>query len=128
MSVPTSWACAEGAWAVPYILQHEHLFLFKRTNGLERKFAMRLKQPSRQRRTSPSSWNTSLGTTKVIDYGPQIYSPPACSARLISCICPTQLTGTVHGFAVRPDFSLPEVKQAFEGALEQTVGWFAKKL
>jgi dienelactone hydrolase len=36
--------------------------------------------------------------------------------------------GTAHGFALRPNLDLPEIKTAFEGALEQTVGWFKKTL
>jgi len=36
--------------------------------------------------------------------------------------------GTAHGFAARPNLDLPEVKTAFEGALEQTVEWFKKTL
>lgn len=35
---------------------------------------------------------------------------------------------TVHGFAARPDLGVPEVKKAFEEALELTVGWFEKYL
>jgi len=31
--------------------------------------------------------------------------------------------GTVHGFAIRPNLGIPEVKQAFEEAFEQAVGW-----
>ncbi|KAJ7512633.1 Alpha/Beta hydrolase protein [Mycena galericulata] len=36
--------------------------------------------------------------------------------------------GTTHGFASRPDLKYPEIKEAFEKALEQTVGWFNKTL
>ncbi|KAF4623970.1 hypothetical protein D9613_002402 [Agrocybe pediades] len=36
--------------------------------------------------------------------------------------------GTQHGFASRPNMSIPEIKEAFEGAFEQTVGWFNKTL
>ncbi|KJA16308.1 hypothetical protein HYPSUDRAFT_71469 [Hypholoma sublateritium FD-334 SS-4] len=34
--------------------------------------------------------------------------------------------GTAHGFASRPNLELPETKEAFEGAFEQTVEWFKK--
>lgn len=34
--------------------------------------------------------------------------------------------GTAHGFAARPNLLLPEVKVAYEGALEQTISWFNK--
>ena len=48
------------------------------------------------------------------------------SARLIqsvhSCI------GTAHGFAVRPNLEVPEVKVGYEGGLEQTIAWFKKTL
>ncbi|KAF4621841.1 hypothetical protein D9613_012100 [Agrocybe pediades] len=36
--------------------------------------------------------------------------------------------GTQHGFASRPNLNLPEIKEAYEGALEQTVEWFKKTL
>lgn len=37
-------------------------------------------------------------------------------------------TGTVHGFAARPNLAFPEIKEAFEAALEQTSAWFKKAL
>ncbi|KAJ7485426.1 dienelactone hydrolase endo-1,3,1,4-beta-D-glucanase [Mycena latifolia] len=36
--------------------------------------------------------------------------------------------GTTHGFASRPDLKYPEIKAAFEQALEQTVAWFNRTL
>ncbi|KAI0252366.1 dienelactone hydrolase endo-1,3,1,4-beta-D-glucanase [Lactifluus subvellereus] len=36
--------------------------------------------------------------------------------------------GTAHGFAVRPNLEVPEVKTGYEGALNQTVAWFQKTL
>jgi len=36
--------------------------------------------------------------------------------------------GTAHGFAVRPNLAVPEVKAGYEGGLEQTVAWFTKTL
>ena len=39
-----------------------------------------------------------------------------------------KLSGTAHGFALRPNLDIPEIKAAFEGALEQTVDWFKKTL
>ncbi|KAF8501051.1 dienelactone hydrolase endo-1-3,1,4-beta-D-glucanase [Russula emetica] len=40
----------------------------------------------------------------------------------------TVYKGTAHGFAVRPNLKVPEVKVAYEGALDQTVTWFKKTL
>jgi carboxymethylenebutenolidase len=40
------------------------------------------------------------------------------------CLC----TGTAHGFAVRPNLDIPEVKAGYEGGLDQTVTWFKKTL
>ena len=37
-------------------------------------------------------------------------------------------TGTAHGFAVRPNLEVPEVKAGYEGGLDQTVAWFKKTL
>ncbi|KAF8187740.1 dienelactone hydrolase endo-1,3,1,4-beta-D-glucanase [Pholiota molesta] len=36
--------------------------------------------------------------------------------------------GTAHGFASRPNLDLPEIKEAYEGAFEQTVEWFKKTI
>ncbi|KAH8998643.1 dienelactone hydrolase endo-1-3,1,4-beta-D-glucanase [Lactarius akahatsu] len=36
--------------------------------------------------------------------------------------------GTAHGFAVRPNLQVPEVKAGYEGGLEQTIAWFKKTL
>ena len=36
--------------------------------------------------------------------------------------------GATHGFAVRGDLSIPEVKAAKEGAFKNTVEWFIKYL
>ncbi|KAK0188137.1 dienelactone hydrolase endo-1-3,1,4-beta-D-glucanase [Armillaria mellea] len=36
--------------------------------------------------------------------------------------------GTTHGFAARPNTDYPEVKEAYESALQQTVEWFKKTL
>ncbi|KAF5362099.1 hypothetical protein D9756_002118 [Leucocoprinus leucothites] len=36
--------------------------------------------------------------------------------------------GTVHGFAARPNTQLPEIKEAFEKSLLQTVSWFTKHI
>ncbi|KDR77585.1 hypothetical protein GALMADRAFT_245735 [Galerina marginata CBS 339.88] len=36
--------------------------------------------------------------------------------------------GTAHGFAARPNLNLPEIKEAYEQAFEQTVEWFKKTL
>ena len=51
---------------------------------------------------------------------------PIASARLIQSA--HSRIGTAHGFAVRPNLSVPEVKAAYEGGLEQTVAWFKKTL
>jgi len=36
--------------------------------------------------------------------------------------------GTAHGFAARPNLEVPEVKEAYEKAFQQTVDWFKKTL
>ncbi|KAH8114346.1 dienelactone hydrolase endo-1,3,1,4-beta-D-glucanase [Phellopilus nigrolimitatus] len=36
--------------------------------------------------------------------------------------------GTVHGFAARPNLSIPEAKEGFERSFEATVKWFQKTL
>ncbi|KAL0571827.1 hypothetical protein V5O48_010140 [Marasmius crinis-equi] len=36
--------------------------------------------------------------------------------------------GTAHGFACRPNMTYPDVKEGFEGAMEQIVAWFDKTL
>ncbi|KAJ3576564.1 hypothetical protein NP233_g356 [Leucocoprinus birnbaumii] len=36
--------------------------------------------------------------------------------------------GTCHGFAARPNTQLPEIKEAFEKSLTETVAWFKKHI
>jgi len=36
--------------------------------------------------------------------------------------------GTVHGFALRPNLSIPEVKSAFQDAVVQAADWFKAHL
>jgi len=36
--------------------------------------------------------------------------------------------GTAHGFAARPNLQLPEIVEAYNKALEQTISWFKKTL
>ena len=36
--------------------------------------------------------------------------------------------GCAHGFAIRPNQSVPDVKAGYEGALIQTVEWFKSTL
>lgn len=36
--------------------------------------------------------------------------------------------GTTHGFATRPNLDIPEIKEAYQKAFEQTVEWFNKTL
>jgi len=38
------------------------------------------------------------------------------------------LSGTVHGFACRPYLEFPEVKEAFDESINQTLKWFEKTL
>jgi len=40
----------------------------------------------------------------------------------------TTYPGTAHGFAARPNLKIPEVKEAYESALNDTVAWFDKTL
>ena len=49
---------------------------------------------------------------------------------LIECMSHSvcRYIGTAHGFAVRPNLTVPEVKAGYEGGLEQTVAWFRKTL
>ncbi|KAF9465781.1 hypothetical protein BDZ94DRAFT_1253152 [Collybia nuda] len=39
-----------------------------------------------------------------------------------------QNLGTTHGFAIRPNLANPELKESYQKAFEQTVGWFNKTL
>ena len=38
------------------------------------------------------------------------------------------LSGTIHGFAIRPNLAFPDVREAFEKAFEAKVEWFKKTL
>lgn len=44
------------------------------------------------------------------------------------CLTRASLAGTVHGFAARPDMTMPEVKAGYEGAFQKTVTWFRSTL
>lgn len=70
-------------------------------------------------RTISVEWNTSSKTTKVCT---SILDFPGYQS--LNCL----MKGTVHGFAARPNTQLPEIKEAFEKSLEQTVSWFKKRL
>ena len=45
-----------------------------------------------------------------------------------TCLIGSGCTGTVHGFALRPNLNVPDVKAAYEGSLDQAVAWFKKTL
>ncbi|KAH9480067.1 Protein AIM2 [Psilocybe cubensis] len=36
--------------------------------------------------------------------------------------------GTTHGFASRPNLAIPEIREAHQAALDQTIEWFKKTL
>ena len=38
------------------------------------------------------------------------------------------VSGTAHGFASRPNMKYPEIREAHEKALQQTIEWFRKTL
>ncbi|KAG8955403.1 hypothetical protein FRC04_008754 [Tulasnella sp. 424] len=40
----------------------------------------------------------------------------------------TEYKGTRHGFAARPNLGIPQIKQAYEDALDEAVEWFKKTL
>ena len=57
----------------------------------------------------------------------------------VDIFLPTELTigsnpksfnplGTAHGFAARPNLEVPDVKEGYEKAFQQTVDWFRKTL
>jgi carboxymethylenebutenolidase len=45
-----------------------------------------------------------------------------------ACLIWSGCVGTAHGFAIRPNLAVPEVKSAYEGSLDQAVVWFKKTL
>lgn len=68
---------------------------------------------------------------EYVDYEFVDYKGSSSNSRTFTfgCIDTNSLTiGTVHGFAARPNLSMPDVKEAYEGALEQTAAWFKKTL
>ena len=69
-------------------------------------------------RASLTSSSTNSLTTKV-----------CCTiARLVVYVELLSPSGTAHGFAARPNFALPEIVAAYNGAFSHTVAWFAKTL
>jgi len=45
-----------------------------------------------------------------------------------SCHLVERFPGTTHGFASRPNLKHPEIREAHEKALQQTIAWFKKTL
>jgi carboxymethylenebutenolidase len=57
------------------------------------------------------------------DYKGVFYSYLDATAYVLS-----SSTGTCHGFAARPNLAIPEIVEAYKGALDQTAAWFQKTL
>lgn len=54
---------------------------------------------------------------------------PVSNLRFATRHHPVTLTiVSAHGFAARPNLAIPEVKEGYEGALNQTVEWFDKTI
>ena len=67
-------------------------------------------------------------TDKFVDYEFKVYKGAQSLALVILELSELLIIGTAHGFASRPNLELPEIKAAYEQALEQTIAWFQKTL
>lgn len=92
---------------------------FQRTWASNRTFGARQKNFWLHAKVKIISLNMSSRTTKVsLTRHPSYYH----------FIDKRYVSGTVHGFAARPNLAYPEVKAGYEGAFEQTIEWFQKTL
>ncbi|KAF8272182.1 hypothetical protein EI94DRAFT_1566829 [Lactarius quietus] len=80
-------------------------------------------------KTAQSFFKEQEGKPDHVDYEFKIWNGKSSFLAHQSSPHPIRLyTGTAHGFAVRPNLEVPEVKAGYEGGLEQTVAWFKKTL
>lgn len=80
-------------------------------------------------KTAQAIFKEKEGRPNPVDYEFKIW--PGKFSFLAHLRSPNEIrrcTGTAHGFAVRPNLELPEVKAGYEGGLDQTVAWFKKTL
>ena len=79
-------------------------------------------------KTAQAIFKGQEGKSEHVDYefrvwkGKKIFLIMSPGLILFACI------GTAHGFAVRPNLAVPEVRAGYEGGLDQTVAWFKRTL
>ncbi|KAG9016800.1 hypothetical protein FRB90_002133 [Tulasnella sp. 427] len=101
IQTPTSWVCAE-----------EDIWL----SVANREQYFEILRPKSEAQAFES--HVYLGT----------FSPSVISSSTIQAYARVPDAGTTHGFAVRPNLGIPQIKKAFEDALQQTTNWFKEKL
>ncbi|KAG9013777.1 hypothetical protein FRB94_000757 [Tulasnella sp. JGI-2019a] len=126
---PSSWIIPEGTFPLPWcdtiadLLPLSFLMplvALSDDEGLseadrnEIEAALRAKEPD-----VPTEWVTYPG--KLVPPLSE-FNPPS---ELVGYLC---FTGTTHGFALRPNLGIPQVKEGFEKSLDQITGWFEKTL
>ncbi|KAF5340564.1 hypothetical protein D9611_007301 [Ephemerocybe angulata] len=79
----------------------------------------------------PSSWawpevDVAVSPQKILDTEAALASKKATNPSLE--YESKEYPGTQHGFAARPNLKYPEIVEAYEKALEQTISWFKKTL
>ncbi|KAG6816489.1 hypothetical protein H0H93_008053 [Arthromyces matolae] len=98
VKIPVSWVCAE----------EDQFFAAEKRLQLEAMFS--------QKKDSEDAVDYEFRDYKGKENG-------KASSKLV-----TRSTGTVHGFAIRPDLTVPDIKGAYEGSLNQIKSWFVKTL
>lgn len=100
IKVPAAWVCAEEDMGFKKSLRNE----------AETHFASR------------------KGTPAFVEYEFKDYKGTLSSYTIDRGHVLMVFVGTCHGFAARPNLALPEIVEAYKGALEQTAEWFKKTL
>ena len=68
------------------------------------------------------------GTAQFVDYEFKDYKGQSFCCVGSQKVFTHAISGTTHGFAARPNLSLPDIMEAHEKAFEQTVEWLQKTL
>lgn len=66
---------------------------------------------------------------EFVDYKGTLVNLPPSDIRSLSVIYrPHWVTGTTHGFAIRPDIRYPDIVEAQKKSVDQIAAWFDKTL
>jgi len=120
LQVPSSWVLAEGKTFL-FSMCTTSFIIIQTTNSSKTKMSRRPEPYSRNRRRNPITLTMRSRFIMVL-FSSIFFRDESTSDSGLWCL------GTAHGFAVRPNLKVAEVKAGYEGALDQSVAWFVKTL